>query len=108
MQQWIEDHGGRPATVAGTPLDENGLPSTVEISFDPNNQDLQALPWPEFFDWVEYHSLALRYDNAAPDGLGMFEFVDRQRVEDELDPASNALDSGDPDMLKENLIPDAE
>lgn len=108
IQDWLSNHRMFPAILRNAE-DEGWYdrPDTIEFIAE-ETVDFTRLEWDEFFEWMEYHNLALRYSDTAPPGLGAFEFVDRDRVGRELSPEMETLDTGDPEVVHENTIPDAE
>ena len=107
VKKWIEHRGGFPAVVSGVTDEGMERPFVIDIVFDPDNKEVERIEWEEFFDWFDRENLALRYNDAVK-GYSAFEFVDRDRVKSELNPASDTPDSGDPDVLQENTTPGAE
>ncbi|MCW9054414.1 MAG: hypothetical protein OQJ98_00285 [Candidatus Pacebacteria bacterium] len=107
VKKWIESHGGFPVVISGVTDEDTDRPLVMDIAFDPNNTEVERIEWEEFFDWFERENLALRYNNDA-EGYSAFELVDRDRVRSELEPELEAIDSGDPDVLRQNTIHDAE
>lgn len=108
IRAWIESHNAFPARLKGAGENEYDAKSEYEIAFDRDTDSLEEISWEEFFEFLEDHNLALRYNNEAEGGLGMFEFVDTELVASELDPENELPDSGDDDVLRENITPDAE
>ena len=87
-----------PATVTGS------CPADYERLF----HEEFSLCYPSFFERMENEQLALEYDDSAPRGkIPDFEFVDRDRELGEFYPESDLPDSGDPDVLRNNIIPDS-
>lgn len=107
VKRWLESRGGFPVVVRGVADDGMECPLVMDIAFDPNDTDVERIGWEEFFDWFEHENLALRY-NDADTGFSAFELVDRDRVQSELHPEFDPLDSGDPETLRENTTPGAE
>lgn len=110
IRAWIEEHGGVPAVLKGV-SEEGGEESAdmLHISFDQKDPNMEAMSWDEFFERLENERLALSYDDAAPTGaLPEFELVDRDRAQSEYAPETELPDSGDADVLRENIAPDSE
>jgi hypothetical protein len=57
IRKWVEDRGGRPATVKGTGRNNIGL---LRINFPGHGKDvdLVEITWEEFFDKFEEKQLA--------------------------------------------------
>jgi len=109
IRGWIEERGGVPVLVAG--VEENGKesPEMLHIAFGPLVPDMEEIDWEEFFERMENQQLALEYDDEAPRGqVPDFEFVDRDRELGEFYPESDLPDSGDPDVLRNNIISDSD
>ena len=108
IRSWIEEYGGVPVLVKG--VEENGKESTemIHVAFGPLLPEMEEIEWEEFFERMENEQLALEYDDSAPRGkIPDFEFVDRDRELGEFYPESDLPDSGDPDVLRNNIIPDS-
>lgn len=108
IRSWIEEYGGVPVLVKG--VEENGKESTemIHVAFGPLLPEMEEIEWEEFFERMENEQLALEYDDSAPRGkIPDFEFVDRNRELGEFYPESDLPDSGDPDVLRNNIIPDS-
>jgi hypothetical protein len=111
IRKIIQEHGGIPARIRTIPEEErtdtvNGM---LSVSFDQINPEFEPISWEEFFDRFEHERLALVYTLPTPPGEAFeFRFVDRDLEQSEYLPATELPDSGDPDMLRENLIPDVE
>lgn len=67
IRKWVEDRGGRPATVKGT---GGGEPGILRIDF-PNvgaDESLAAISWDDFFDKFEQEKLAFLHQDKTDDG----------------------------------------
>lgn len=109
IRSWIEEYGGVPVLMKG--IDENGKesPEMIHVAFGPLPPEMEEIDWEEFFERIENEQLALEYDDGAPRGkIPDFEFVDRERELGEFYPESDLPDSGDPDVLRSNIIPDSD
>jgi hypothetical protein len=64
IRRWVEERGGRPAVVRGTQI--------LRIDFeDPNgsiDENLQPVPWEEFFRLFDERSLDFLYQEKTQDG----------------------------------------
>ena len=80
IRRWIEDRGGRPATVEGTSRggDAAGL---LRVDFPGRGDDdrLEPVDWDVFFEKFEAEKLAFLHQDRTADGkLSRFsKFVDR-------------------------------
>lgn len=109
IRAWIEERGGVPVLVKG--VEENGKesPDMLHIAFGPLVPDMEEVTWDEFFERLENEQLALEYDDAAPrEQIPDFEFVDRERELEEFYPGIDLPDSGDADVLRENINPSSD
>lgn len=63
IRQWVESHGGSPATVAGTERDSEAA-GLLRIDFPgySGEQSLTPIDWDEFFEKFEEAKLAFLYD----------------------------------------------
>lgn len=80
IRRWIEERGGRPATVRGTERgsEEAGI-LRVDFPGRGEEQKLESLEWEEFFDKFEEADLAFLYQDKTKDGntSRFFKFVSR-------------------------------
>lgn len=80
IRRWIEERGGRPATVRGTERgsEEAGI-LRVDFPGRGEEQKLEPLEWEEFFDKFEEADLAFLYQDKTKDGntSRFFKFVSR-------------------------------
>jgi hypothetical protein len=77
IRKWIEDRGGKPATVRGTaPDDEAGV---LRVDFRADDS-LEPIDWDEFFDKFDTAKLAFLYQEQTADGepSRFFKFVERE------------------------------
>lgn len=81
IKRWVEERGGRPAIVKGTENDETGL---LRIDFGEPDEDLESIPWDEFFRIFEERKLAFLYQDKTKDGheSRFFKFVSRNGDEE--------------------------
>lgn len=67
IRQWVEERGGRPATVKGT--EEGGGTGTLRIDFPGSDDDsLRDLDWDTFFARFDESELAFLYQEQTSDG----------------------------------------
>ena len=78
IRQWVEERGGRPASVKGT---GKGEPGVLRIDFPGYGDDskLEELSWDEFFDKFEESELAFLHQDKTAGGetSRFFKFVSR-------------------------------
>jgi hypothetical protein len=82
IRHWVEERDGKPARVKGTGGgDDAGL---LRIKFS-DDEDLEEIPWDEFFEEFEKSNLAFLYQDVTAEGgtSRFFKFIDRSRVEDQ-------------------------
>jgi len=104
IRSWIEERGGVPATLKGALEEGDESADMLHISFDPNDANMEEMDWEEFFERFENENLALVYDDAATqDEEHDFELVDRFRARDEYAPDEELPDSGDEDVMRDNM-----
>jgi len=69
IRKWVEKHGGKPATIAGTQhgREEAGL---LRIDFPGGAGDppLEHITWEDFFEKFDEAKLALLYQEEKADG----------------------------------------
>jgi hypothetical protein len=67
IRKWVEERGGRPATVKGT---GDGEPGILRIDYPGRGDDdaLQELSWDEFFEKFDSENLAFLYQEQTADG----------------------------------------
>lgn len=109
IRSWIEERSGVPVLIKG--VEENGVesPDMLHIAFGPILPDMEKVAWDEFFERFENEQLALEYDDAAPrEQIPDFEFVDRERELEAFFPGTDLPDSGDADVLRENINPSSD
>lgn len=104
IRSWIEERGGVPATIKGASEEGDESADMLHISFDPADPNMEEMDWEEFFERFENENLALVYDDAASqDEEHDFELVDRFRARDEYAPDEALPDSGDEDVMRDNM-----
>lgn len=78
IRKWVEERGGRPASVKGT---GKGEPGVLRIDFPGYGDDskLEELSWDEFFDKFEESELAFLHQDKTAGGetSRFFKFVSR-------------------------------
>lgn len=68
IKQWVEERGGRPATVKAT--GDKKEPGILRIDFPgySGEQELEEISWLEFFDKFEEANLAFLYQEETSGG----------------------------------------
>lgn len=79
IRHWIEERGGRPASVRGT--ERGGKAGVLRVDFPGRGEDevFETLDWDTFFDKFEKENLAFLYQEETKDGetSRFFKFVQR-------------------------------
>lgn len=65
IREWVEERDGQPAHVEGT---GNGGDGLLRIDFDGGDDNLEPIPWDEFFEAFEENDLALVYQEETSGG----------------------------------------
>jgi hypothetical protein len=80
IRQWIEQRGGRPASVRGT--ERGGEAGVLRVDFPGRGEDdaFEELDWGTFFDKFEQENLAFLYQDQTKEGQTsrFFKFVQRE------------------------------
>ena len=66
IKKWVDERGGRPATVAAT--EEDGHAGILRIDFGPKEPALDEIEWDEFFNKFDDADLAFLYQDHTRDG----------------------------------------
>jgi hypothetical protein len=68
IRRWVEEHGGKPATVKGT--EGNGDAGVLRIDFPggTGEDQLEHIAWDEWFDKFERENLAFVYQDRKSSG----------------------------------------
>lgn len=83
IREWAEERGGEPAHVATTAGDEDAgilrfqFPDTA-----PDHEEIETIPWEEFFGKFDAENLALVYQDETESGRlsRFYRFVDRNSL----------------------------
>ena len=98
IRQWVEDRGGQAAIVASSRSADSGL---LRIDFGEKGEELEQIPWEDFFRLFEEYDLAFVYQEELGDGevSYSYQFVARG-PEDEMQYADDATleDTDTPEM----------
>jgi hypothetical protein len=67
IRRWVEEHGGKPATVRGTR--DNG-PGVLRIDFPggAGTEELEHISWDEWFEKFDREDLAFVYQDRKASG----------------------------------------
>lgn len=109
IRAWIEGHGGVPVVLKGVIENGDESPDMLHVSFGPVNPEMEEMDWDEFFERFENENLALVINSdtePTKGGTPDFEFVDRDLARAEHAPDSEFPDSGDEEVLRENITSD--
>jgi hypothetical protein len=86
IRSWVEERGGRPATIAGTPKrgEEAGL-LRIDFPGGAKNPPLEPISWEAFFEKFDEAKLALIYqDDEGEEEKNVFcKFVSQETVEEQ-------------------------
>lgn len=80
IRRWVEERGGRPATVKGTGNGEAGI-LRVDFPGRGDDESLREVSWDEFFEKFDKENLAFVYQEKTADGekSRFSKFVSRDR-----------------------------
>jgi FKBP-type peptidyl-prolyl cis-trans isomerase (trigger factor) len=69
IQKWVEERGGRPATVKGTGgKDESGGLLRIDYEGFGDDENLEPISWEDFFEKFEESNLAFLYQEETKGG----------------------------------------
>jgi hypothetical protein len=81
IRRWVEDRGGKPATIARTTKkgEDAGL-LRIDFPTGASNPPLQPISWGDFFAKFDEENLALIYQDEKANGEQSYfcKFVDRE------------------------------
>jgi hypothetical protein len=66
IRRWVEEHDGRPATVASTGDADD--PGVLRIDFPGGSDSLEPISWDDFFEKFDDSGLAFVYQEHKADG----------------------------------------
>lgn len=68
IRRWVEDHGGKPASVKGT--ESGGEPGVLRIDFPGGSGEdqLEPISWDDWFEKFEESKLAFLYQEKKASG----------------------------------------
>jgi hypothetical protein len=69
IRHWVEDRGGKPATIHGTPKagEDAGL-LRIDFPGGASNPPLEPISWESFFDKFDEADLVMVYQDEKADG----------------------------------------
>jgi hypothetical protein len=83
IRKWIEEHGGKPASVKSTSGDDD--PGLLRVDFPgySGSDSLEEIPWEDFFDKFDEKDLAFMYQEEMTSGKEsrFFKFVSRKTAD---------------------------
>jgi len=79
IRRWVEERGGRPATVKGTEEEDEAGVLRIDFPGYGDDEKLQPISWEEFFQKFEEKQLAFLYQEETSEGKEsrFFKFVRR-------------------------------
>lgn len=80
IKKWVEERGGKPATVRGTGGPEEAGILRIDFPGYGDEPSLEEITWEEFFKKFEENQLAFLYQDEVKDGetSRFFKFVRRR------------------------------
>ncbi|MEA2395788.1 MAG: hypothetical protein QOJ82_3679 [Solirubrobacteraceae bacterium] len=66
IRRWVEERGGRPATVKGTGGGDE--PGVLRIDFGDEDESLEPISWEEWFRKFDEEGLAFLYQDRLASG----------------------------------------
>jgi glutathione synthase/RimK-type ligase-like ATP-grasp enzyme len=68
IRRWVEEHGGKPATVKGTEGDGDAGVLRIDFPGGTGEDQLEHISWDEWFDKFEQENLAFVYQERKSSG----------------------------------------
>jgi hypothetical protein len=68
IKRWVEEHGGRPATVKGTGRNKEAGFLRIDFPGYSGEGSLEEISWEEFFEKFEEKNLAFLYQDRTKSG----------------------------------------
>ena len=68
IRQWVEERGGRPATVKGTEKGDSAGLLRIDYPGFTGEDTLEPITWEEFFKAFDENKLAFLYQEETKDG----------------------------------------
>ena len=66
IRRWVEQRGGRPASVRDTGGDDD--PGILRVDFGDQDEGLEEISWDEFFQAFDENDLAFLHQDETEDG----------------------------------------
>jgi hypothetical protein len=84
IRRWVEEHGGKPATIRGTSAGDTAGLLTIDFPGGAKEDRLQHIDWDEWFRKFDDNNLAFVYQAKRADGgdSTFFRLVRRDSVEE--------------------------
>ncbi|HEY2665390.1 MAG TPA: hypothetical protein VGK51_00980 [Actinomycetota bacterium] len=84
IRRWVEEHGGKPATIRGTARDGEAGLLTIDFPGGTGDDRLEHIDWDEWFRKFDENNLAFVYQASRADGgdSTFFRLVHRDSVEE--------------------------
>jgi hypothetical protein len=81
IRAWVEEHGGRPVSVAGTGDGDEAGVLRIDFPGGAGGDDFDDVSWDEWFEKFEESDLAFLYQQQKADGSDstFFKLVSRDR-----------------------------
>lgn len=91
IKRWVEERGGRPAVVKGTPGKRSGGVLRIDYPGFSGEDTLESITWEEFFEAFEENNLAFLYQEEKKDGAEsrFSKLIDRDSAEQRAKSASS-------------------
>jgi hypothetical protein len=61
IRRWVEEHGGKPATVTGTGSDGEAGVLRIDFPGGASEDELEPISWEEWFEKFDRNNLAFVY-----------------------------------------------
>lgn len=77
IQRWVEERGGKPATVSSTKAGDHAGILRIDFPIDGVDENLEHISWDEFFQKFDEEELAFLHQDETADGKTsrFFKFV---------------------------------
>lgn len=68
IRRWVEERGGRPATVGTTRSSDDAGVIRIDFPGYSGDEELEEIPWEEWFEKFEENEYAFVYQETTADG----------------------------------------
>jgi hypothetical protein len=68
IRRWVEEHGGKPATVRGTEGGDDAGVLRIDFPGGAGEDQLEHIPWEDWFEKFEESGLAFPYQQQKASG----------------------------------------